>query len=76
TLACGTGACAAVVIGISQGKLKEWVTVSLPGGKLTIAWKGPGQPVYMTCLLYTSPSPRDHTVYLVRRLLFEERGGG
>ena len=48
TLACGTGACAAVVIGISQGKLKERVTVTLPGGKLTIAWKGPGQPVYMT----------------------------
>ncbi|MCF3096366.1 diaminopimelate epimerase [Aeromonas australiensis] len=48
TLACGTGACAAAVIGISQGKLKERVTVSLPGGKLTIAWKGPGQPVYMT----------------------------
>ena len=43
-----TGACAAAVIGISQGKLKERVTVSLPGGKLTIAWKGPGQPVYMT----------------------------
>nr|WP_232790247.1 diaminopimelate epimerase [Aeromonas sobria] len=48
TLACGTGACAAVVVGISQGKLKERVTVTLPGGKLTIAWKGPGQPVYMT----------------------------
>ena len=48
TLACGTGACAAVVIGISQGKLRERVTVTLPGGKLTIAWKGPGQPVYMT----------------------------
>ncbi|WP_421192645.1 diaminopimelate epimerase [Aeromonas jandaei] len=48
TLACGTGACAAAVIGMSQGKLKERVTVSLPGGKLTIAWKGPGQPVYMT----------------------------
>ena len=48
TLACGTGACAAVVLGISQGKLRERVTVTLPGGKLTIAWKGPGQPVYMT----------------------------
>jgi diaminopimelate epimerase len=48
TLACGTGACAAVVVGISQGKLKERVTVSLPGGALTIAWQGAGQPVYMT----------------------------
>nr|WP_231553056.1 diaminopimelate epimerase [Aeromonas diversa] len=48
TLACGTGACAAAVIGMSQGKLKERVKVSLPGGDLQIAWKGPGSPVYMT----------------------------
>ena len=37
TLACGTGACAAAVVGMSQGKLRERVTVSLPGGKLTIS---------------------------------------
>ena len=48
TLACGTGACAAAVIGMSQGKLSERVRVHLPGGSLQIAWKGPGTPVYMT----------------------------
>ncbi|MGY3928894.1 diaminopimelate epimerase [Aeromonas simiae] len=48
TLACGTGACAAAVVGMSLGKLKERVKVSLPGGDLTIAWKGPGTPVFMT----------------------------
>ena len=48
TLACGTGACAAAVIGMSQGKLAERVRVHLPGGSLQIAWKGPGTPVYMT----------------------------
>ncbi len=48
TLACGTGACAAAVVGMSQGKLKSRVRVNLPGGPLTIAWQGPGQPVYMT----------------------------
>ncbi|MGL5949037.1 MAG: diaminopimelate epimerase [Aeromonas sp.] len=48
TLACGSGACAAVVVGILQGKLKERVLVHLPGGDLTIAWRGPDQPVYMT----------------------------
>ena len=48
TLACGTGACAAGVIGMSQGKLAERVRVHLPGGSLQIAWKGPGTPVYMT----------------------------
>jgi diaminopimelate epimerase len=48
TLACGTGACAAAVTGMSWGKLAERVQVHLPGGSLTIAWKGPGKPVYMT----------------------------
>ncbi|GAA3542530.1 diaminopimelate epimerase [Zobellella aerophila] len=48
TLACGTGACAAAVMGISWGKLAERVQVHLPGGTLTISWKGPGKPVYMT----------------------------
>ncbi len=48
TLACGTGACAAVVYGISRGWLQDTVTVELPGGKLTIAWAGAGQPVVMT----------------------------
>ena len=48
TLACGTGSCAAAVIGMSQGKLSERVKVHLPGGTLQIAWKGPGTPVFMT----------------------------
>lgn len=47
TLACGTGACAAVVYGISQGWLSESVTVVLPGGKLSVSWAGEGQPVIM-----------------------------
>ncbi len=38
TLACGTGACAAVVVGIRRGLLDTSVTVSMPGGKLTIRW--------------------------------------
>lgn len=48
TLACGSGACAAVVIGQMQKKLAKQVTVQLPGGKLNIFWKGPGNPVKMT----------------------------
>jgi len=47
TLACGTGACAAVVVGQLQGKLDSKVTVSLPGGDLIINWQ-PGQAVMMT----------------------------
>ena len=48
TMACGTGACAAAVVGIAQGKLWDRVKVHLPGGTLQIAWKGPGTPVFMT----------------------------
>jgi diaminopimelate epimerase len=48
TLACGTGACAAVVYGISRGWLRDSVTVELPGGKLSISWAGADQPVVMT----------------------------
>ncbi|MDX3772619.1 diaminopimelate epimerase [Chromatiaceae bacterium AAb-1] len=48
TLACGTGACAAVVIGQLQKKLQQQVRVDLPGGSLQIRWNGPGQPVKMT----------------------------
>jgi diaminopimelate epimerase len=40
TLACGTGACAAVVYGIRSGLLDANVNVSLPGGELTIDWQG------------------------------------
>lgn len=48
TLACGTGACAAVVSGRVQGLLDERVQVSLPGGDLVIEWRQPGDPVWMT----------------------------
>jgi diaminopimelate epimerase len=48
TLACGTGACAAVVAGITRGLLDEAVKVSTHGGDLTIRWEGEGQPVWMT----------------------------
>ncbi len=48
TLACGTGACAAVVAGIRLGLLDAQVDVDTHGGQLTIAWAGMGQPVLMT----------------------------
>lgn len=48
TQACGTGACAAVAIGIAQGVLDNDVKVHLPGGDLQINWKGKGHPLYMT----------------------------
>jgi len=48
TLACGTGACAAMVCGKNSGLLDNEVVVSLPGGQLTISWQGPGEPVWMS----------------------------
>jgi len=48
TLACGTGACAAVVAGIACGLLDSPVCVTTRGGDLTIAWGGLGLPVLMT----------------------------
>jgi diaminopimelate epimerase len=48
TVACGSGACAAAVIGIMQQLLTTPVTVTLPGGRLVIDWQGEGQPVMMT----------------------------
>lgn len=49
TLACGTGACAAAVVGQRLGYLGMSVTVHLPGGHLTIDWEGhPQAPVFMT----------------------------
>jgi diaminopimelate epimerase len=48
TLACGTGACAAVVAGILRGLLASPVRVETRGGALEIAWDGPGTPVMMT----------------------------
>jgi len=48
TLACGTGACAAVVAGIQQGWLDEQVQVHTRGGVLTIQWQGADTSVMMT----------------------------
>lgn len=48
TLACGTGACAAVVAGCLQGSLDNTVEVNLPGGQLNINWLKPDAPVMMT----------------------------
>ena len=55
TLACGTGACAAVAIGIRNHQLDHQVQVALRGGELNISWNGEG-----TSLLMTGPA---ETVY-------------
>jgi diaminopimelate epimerase len=48
TLACGTGACAAVVSGQRAGLLDQRVTVDLPGGQLVVSWPGGTEPVWLT----------------------------
>ncbi len=48
TLACGTGACAAAVVGIRHGWLRSPVDLNTRGGRLTIAWDGSNAPVWMT----------------------------
>lgn len=48
TLACGSGACAAAVVGIEQNLLDHHVIVGLPGGELKIEWAGRGHPVMMS----------------------------
>lgn len=48
TLACGTGACAATVVGINKNILAQSVKVHTRGGDLLICWKGGNQPVWMT----------------------------
>jgi len=48
TLACGTGACAAVVAGRIRGLLEAEVEVELRGGRLEIGWTGEGESVRMT----------------------------
>lgn len=47
TMACGTGACAAVAVGVTWGLLESEVAVDLPGGTLQIRWAGVGLPVWM-----------------------------
>jgi diaminopimelate epimerase len=48
TLACGTGACAAVVAGRKLGLLDDEVAVRLPGGQLVVSWRGAAEPVWLT----------------------------
>jgi diaminopimelate epimerase len=48
TLACGSGACAAVAVGIRNRLLDEAVQVELRGGSLTISWPGEGSSIFMT----------------------------
>lgn len=48
TMACGTGACAAAVVAIAQGRVKSPVSVTLPGGTLRISWDGGNSPVMMS----------------------------
>ncbi len=47
TLACGTGACAAVAVGRRHGRLDSTVEVELPGGKLEITFAAPGEHIWM-----------------------------
>ena len=48
TRACGSGACAAVAVGVRQGRLDTEVTVDLPGGRLRVEWPGAKEPVWLT----------------------------
>jgi len=48
TLACGTGACAAVAVGARQGLLETEVQVELPGGTARVCWEGPGEHAWLT----------------------------
>ncbi|MGA2397265.1 MAG: diaminopimelate epimerase [Steroidobacteraceae bacterium] len=48
TLACGTGACAAVAVGVRQGLLGSDVEVDLPGGTARVSWGGPGEHAWLT----------------------------
>jgi len=48
TEACGSGACAAMIIARQRGWVNDSVTVKLRGGMLRISWKGEGEPVWMT----------------------------
>ena len=48
TMACGSGACAAVVAGRLKASLEEQVDVEMPGGHLTVTWQGQNEPVWMT----------------------------
>jgi diaminopimelate epimerase len=47
TLACGSGACAAVAVLRRRGRVAESVRVALPGGTLQVSWRGDGEPVLL-----------------------------
>jgi len=47
TLACGTGACAAMAVMHQRGLVDDEVRVDLPGGRLAITWPGPGHTLWM-----------------------------
>jgi diaminopimelate epimerase len=48
TLACGTGACAAVAVGRRWGELDREVHVGVRGGELRVNWNGPGENIWLT----------------------------
>ncbi len=48
TLACGSGACAALAVGLDQGVLGSSVRMDLNGGSLEVEWAGDGEPIWMT----------------------------
>lgn len=48
TLACGSGACAAMAVGRERGWLASEARLSLPGGDLNLRWEGEGRPIWMT----------------------------
>jgi len=48
TLACGTGACAAVAVGRQRGRLNPEVSVRVRGGELRVNWGGPGEHIWLT----------------------------
>ena len=48
TMACGSGACAAVAVGRTRGWLGAHVSVALPGGELAVDWEGEGQPMWLS----------------------------
>ena len=48
TPACGSGACAAAIAGIRQGRVSSPVEVEMPGGRLGVEWRGGGAPVWLT----------------------------
>jgi diaminopimelate epimerase len=48
TSGCGTGACAAAVVGQRAGLLDSTVRIQLPGGPVTVSWQGADEPVWLT----------------------------